>query len=203
MKNLILCAAALLLSVCAFAAEPQEILSKIEKTNSTYTSLKGGFTQTKVLPTKARKNLKGDFYFSASDNLALIYTEPATDRVIISGGKLYLNRNAKASQYELAKSAAVAGLANSLLYAVRGKAKDLAEANKADITVLQDTKYYTVTISAKTQAARGYARITLKYRVSDCVLEVLEMEEFNHTVDVYQMNSITKNQSVDASVFKF
>jgi len=106
MKNLILCAAALLLSVCAFAAEPQEILSKIEKTNSTYTSLKGGFTQTKVLPTKARKNLKGDFYFSASDNLALIYTEPATDRVIISGGKLYLNRNAKASQYELAKSAA-------------------------------------------------------------------------------------------------
>ncbi|MCQ2148282.1 MAG: outer-membrane lipoprotein carrier protein LolA [Bacteroidales bacterium] len=203
MKNLIICAAALLLSVCAFAAEPQEILSKIEKTNSTYTSVKGGFTQTKILATKARKTLKGDFYISGKDNLAMIYSEPATDRVIVSGAKLYLNRNAKPSQFDLTKSAAMASLANSLLYAVKGKVVDLASTNKADYTVMEDTKYYTINVTAKTQAARGYARITLKYRKSDCVLEVMEMEEFNHTVDVYQMDSITKNASIDASVFKF
>lgn len=203
MKNLIICAAALLLSVSAFAAGPQEILSKIEKTNSTYSSVKGGFVQTKILATKARKSLKGDFYISGKDNLAMIYTEPATDRFIVSGGKLYINRGGKASQFDLAKSAAMASLSNSLLYAVKGDVVRLAEANKADYTVMEDSDHYIVNVVAKTQAARGYARISLRYRKSDCVLEVMEMEEFNHTVDSYKMTSITKNSSIDASVFKF
>lgn len=203
MRKIITIVAGLLCAFTAGAADTEAILKKLETTNVAYTSIVCQFTQTRTLPNKIQSTLEGDLYYKAYDQFAMIYTNPATDRLIIDGNNLYLNRGGKVSKFDLSKSAAIYNLSASLLQATTGMIKQLAAANNADYSVSEDSKYYTVTITAKQKAVKGYAKIVLNYRKSDCILEVMEMEEFTHISNVYRMNSVKKNVAVDDSVFKF
>lgn len=203
MKKILFLIAGVFAAFSASAADTEAILAKIEKANASYTSMTCKIDQIRKLPNKSQVNLACDFYFKTPDKLAMIYTEPATDRLIINGKKLYLNRGGKASTFSLDKSAAVGSLATSLLNAVTGHVQAVADANNADYTVVEDSKFYIVTISARQKAPKGYSKITLYYRKSDCLLETMKMEEFTRVTNVYKMNSFAKNVSVDDSVFKF
>ncbi|MCQ2116277.1 MAG: outer-membrane lipoprotein carrier protein LolA [Bacteroidales bacterium] len=203
MKKILSLVAGFFCGISAFAADPSAILAKIENANAGYQTLTCKIDQIRTLPNKSQVNMACDFYFRNSDKLAMIYTEPATDRLIINGNSLYLNRGGKASKFSLDKSAAVGSLATSLLNAITGHIQNVADANNADYTVVEDSKFYIVTVAAKQKAPKGYAKITLYYRKSDCLLETMKMEEFTRVTNVYKMNSFAKNVSVDDSVFKF
>lgn len=191
----------LLCSFCALHAQTNDaILAAIEKTNATYTSLTSDFTHTKVLATRAKRTMSGKQYYSDS-KVAMHYTQPEGDRFVINGNTLYLNRSGKVQVFDLAKVAMMRGLSNSIMFAVKGQVRKIAEENDADMKVLDNGTHYIVSMTAKTSSAKGYARTSITYRKSDCVLVKLELEEFSHVINSFSFDNIVRNKAIDDSVY--
>ena len=135
--------------------------------------------------------MEGAMYFTSPEKLRMQYTTPATDLVVINGKTMYIRRGSEyGNVFDTAKTPSMGILRNSLLYSIRGRMRDVAAENKADISVVEEAKNYIVTVSAKAKAPRGYSRITVTYRKSDCLPVVLVMEEFSGTVNTYTLSDI-------------
>lgn len=183
------------------AANEAEILAKIASSNKQTTSIEGAFKQTRTNAAKVKVTMSGKLYYKNTRQLSMLYSQPATDKFIISNGVMYMKTGSKTTQYTLSKSPAMNKLADYLLKAFAGQVSEIAKANNADCSVSDDGKNYVVKLSAKKTAAQGFAKITLKYRKSDCALVYMENEEFNHLVNTYELTGIKRNVSVSNNVF--
>lgn len=203
MKQFIVAALAALFAFQGLnAASPDEILSRIEKANSAQSAITSRFQHTKVLATKAKKAMDGSQYYLAPDKLAMVYDNPAGDRFTINGNKVYMNRGGKAQVYDVTKVPMVKRLSSSILDAVCGKVRKLAADNDAEMKVLDSGQSYIITMTARQEATTGYARTTLEYRKSDCLLVKLELEEFSHVVNSFAFSGVSLDSPLDKTVFE-
>lgn len=184
------------------AASPDEILNRIEKANSAQSCVTSSFRHTKVLATKAKKTMEGSQYYVSPDKLAMVYSNPAGDRFTINGNRVYMNRAGKSQVYDITKVPMVKRLSSSILDAVCGKVRKLAGNNNADMKVMDSGSSYIITMTARQEASTGYARTTLEYRKSDCILVKLELEEFTHVVNSFSFDGISTTSSIDKAVFE-
>ena len=168
------------------AASPDEILNRIEKANSAQSCVTSSFRHTKVLATKAKKTMEGSQYY--------LFT--------INGNRVYMNRAGKSQVYDITKVPMVKRLSSSILDAVCGKVRKLAGDNNADMKVMDSGSSYIITMTARQEASTGYARTTLEYRKSDCILVKLELEEFTHVVNSFSFDGISTTSSIDKAVFE-
>lgn len=183
-------------------ADNNALLKKIEDKNSTVQSVECSFTQLRtVAATKSKTNLVGTLYYASPDKLAMPYSQPATDLLIINGTTFHLNRSGKANTFDTSKNAPMRSLRNTLLYCIQGKAQTVASDNNASCSVKEEGAHYVVTITANTKVARGYKRIVLKYQKSDCMLVSMLMEEPNGTSNLYTMSHLKIGTKIDPSHF--
>ena len=202
MKRILIAVLAALTCISSYAIDKDFTLMKIESTNLKYKTIQAKFDQKRTLPSKATAMRAGDFYYSAPDKMSMLFTEPATDKFIISDGKMLNILNGKPAQrFDLAKAPAMASFADCLLKSMSGEVRKVAEANNAEIEVSDDAKFYVVTLTAKTKAVKGFSKMVLKYRKTDCVLVEMEMEEFNKMVNLYVLKDISKDTAIDNSVY--
>lgn len=183
------------------AADDDAILNKIASKNAGYKTMEYKFDHVKTTATKVQVTMHGTSYYTASDKFALIYTDPATERFIINGTKLYMNRSGKVQNIDITKVASMKMMSTCVLCGVSGRISDILKAADYDCKVEETKDAYVVTLTAKQKAAKGYARILLSYRKSDCVCSLLEMEEFNHVVNTYTMLDGKVNGKVEDSVY--
>ena len=93
MNYLISIIAALALAPAAFASNADsDILVKIEKANSEYSTLKADFNQTrKIKATGKEIYLQGTLYFSREDKMSMQYSDP-NESLVINGPEFYMKR---------------------------------------------------------------------------------------------------------------
>lgn len=195
-KTLISAAAAL---ICLTAAAQTE---KIEKLNSQLKSAEAIFTQTKTLAANGKKTAgEGTLYFEAPDKMALIYTTPATDRMVINGNSFYLAKGTKRNNYDITKNATMRSLSSTLLNCTVGKVEAVAADNNAEITVQENGAMYDVTLKARKKATKGYSEIALSYRRTDGLLCYMRLTEFNGNVTEYKFSGFKTNITVARNVF--
>lgn len=196
---------AFLLALLAFAtlhASNDATLAKIASGNQKVNSLIINFSQTKVLANKQSQSLNGVLYYTNEGKMAMNYEKPAGDRFVISGNKVMHIKSGKRKTFDMAKTASVKSLANSLLWALSGQVQKVADANNADIAVEESSDNYTVTLTARKRQVKGYAKLVLIYSKKNGLLQSLSMEEFNHVVNTYSMQSVKSNTAIaDQSVF--
>ena len=60
---------------------------------------------------------------------------------------------------------------------------------------------YVVTLTARKKASKGYSKITLKYRKSDCLITGLSLEEFSGAVNTYVLSSLRTGETIPPAVF--
>ena len=181
------------------AADDAAILSQIESANSSLSTVQASFTHKNVKSGKT-SNYSGTYYYSAG-SLAMAYTTDE-ESLIATPSALYVKHKGKVHKGDPAHNARMRSLSNTLINCIKGKITTVAEENKADWSLKNDGSLYSITITAKKKASKGYASITLKYRKSDCLLTALRLEEFNGTVNEYALSDIKTGVSVSADLFK-
>lgn len=202
MKKIFLAIISVVLPLAASAASSDEILDKIEKANSLLPAAQSHFDHSRFIKASGKTiNMEGAMYFIPPEKLRMQYTTPATDLTLVNGKTMYIQRGSgPANVFDTEKNQIMGVLRNSLLYSIRGKMRDVAKENDGNITVTEEAKNYVVTVSAKKKAPRGYSRITVTFRKSDCLPVVLVMEDFGGTVNTYTMSDIITKKPAD-SVF--
>ncbi|MBR6001522.1 MAG: outer membrane lipoprotein carrier protein LolA [Bacteroidales bacterium] len=202
MKKLFLAVLSAILPFVASAASDEEILDKIEKANASLPAAQSHFDHSRFIKASGKTiNMEGAMYFVPPEKLRMQYTTPATDLMMINANIMYIRRSSDVGNvFNTDKNQMMAVLRNSLLYSIRGKMRDVARENDGNITVTEEAKNYVVTVSAKKKAPRGYSRITVTFRKSDCLPVVMVMEEFSGTVNTYTMSDIITRKPAD-SVF--
>lgn len=206
-KNLIRMKKLLFLLACllpAFGAYAQDaaILDKIEKANAGMKTVQCQFTEKRTLTATGRSfDFDGTVYYQAPDRLAMRFTKPG-ELMVIDGATLYMGRAPKPALFNTDKTPLMLSLRNTLLYCVGGQPRKVAQENDADIAVKEGKDGYIVQLTARKHVTKGYARIHLTYRKSDCVLVRMEMEEFGGIIDLYQMSDIRRGVSVDPAMFQ-
>ena len=190
------------LFVCIGLHAQNDILSEIEKGNAAYNTIQGDFTQTKTLAAKGTKvQSEGMLYISGDHQMAQHYQAPSADVLIINGSDFYMVRGKKKNKFNTAKNKTMRSLRNTLLYCVHGKPAALAAENGAEITAVQKSDGYEVTLVSTKKTARGYAKIVLLYDLKTKLLTRMQMNEYNGNSTLYQMSGLRTNKPIDASVY--
>lgn len=197
----------LLLSLCSsiFAANGDDaILARIETANRSVSSLQAPFTQVKTLATKKTIQMNGTLYFSRADRMVMTYAQPDGNRFVINGGRMLVRSGKQDKIYTLSSTPSMQLLSHYLLYAMSGKVRSIVEENKAIVEVQNESssENYVITLKAATKQAKGFSRITLEYSKKTGLLQRMEMEEFNHTVNTYSISQIKTGVSIPEQVYK-
>lgn len=188
MKKTLICIAAVIF--CSFslkAQDSQAIIALIEKTYSTPKSVSTSFSETytsydKTVPQKERK---GTISYD-SGNIEMNYTNG--DKFLIIGNTMTIKNGNQSTTFDLTKNIMMRGLSHTLDYAFEGQLTKLAVEQNADITASREGDYYLVTLTAKKKAPRGYSCIVAYYRVSDCLINSMRMDEFNGASTYYTIS---------------
>ena len=133
--------------------------------------------------------------------MAQHYQAPTADVLIINGSDFYMVRGKKKNKFNTAKNKTMRSLRNTLLYCVHGKPAALAAENGAEITAVQKSDGYEVTLVSTKKTARGYAKIVLLYDLKTKLLTRMQMNEYNGNSTLYQLSGLRTNQPIDASVY--
>lgn len=202
MKKIITLIASLAAAICAFGQDAA-ILDKIEKANASMKSVQCNFTENRILSATGRKfDCAGTVYFQGPDRMAMRFSKPATDLVVIDGKTYHMNRGGKPLTFDTEKAPLMRSLRNTLLYCITGQPRKVAAESDADIAVKDTKDGYVVLLTARKHVTKGYSHIYLTYRKSDCLMVRMETEEFGGIIDIYQMSDFSRNASIDPAVFK-
>lgn len=203
MRKFVITLASALLCLTASAADDSVILSKIRKADTGVATLRADFAQRRIIAASGRVvKSAGTLWFSAPQCLHMDYSDPDGDSFTISGGKLRMRRGGNKTDFDLSSNALMSRLSETLLACIQGRAQDVAEANKADLSVTERGGAYVIAIKAREKAVRGYSDITLYYRTSDCMLIRMDLAEFGGVTNIYEMNGIRTGVTVDASIYE-
>jgi len=203
MKRIIAVIASVLIAAgVSLSAQNNAILQKIEKAGAAFTTIEATFTQTRTIKASGNTTVsKGNLSVNAPSQLAMMYSQPAGEMLIINGDMIHMNRGGKATTYDSAKISSMKTLRNTLMDCITGKTSKVAADNDASMTVSDTKDGYLVTIKANNASPRGYSSISLLYRKSDCVVTKMILDEFSGIRTVYDMTGIKLGTKVDSSKF--
>lgn len=198
MKRILILAAALLAMALPSRADDAATLRAIEKANVDVTTIEANFTHRYSKGNKS-KDFAGTCYFSAPGSLAMAYTVD-TEALIINAGRLYARRDKKVTKGDT-HNGQVRSLTTTLINCIKGRILTVAEDNNAEWSLMEAGGNYVVTLTARKKASKGYSKITLKYRKSDCLITGLSLEEFNGAVNTYVLSSLRTGETIPPAVF--
>jgi len=183
-------------------AQGDKALDKIESVGKKHTSITGSLTQVRTTAAKAKIDMAGTLYYTDKTQFAINYTTPAGNRTVINGQNMLLIAKGKNQKFNLPKSPSMQKLADFLIDAMAGRVKEIATSNNANYTVKESGGTYTVEMTARKKAAKGFSSIRLVYRQNDCVMTEMETVDFSGVSNLYKMTDIKVNTAVDESAFK-
>ena len=173
MRRVILFAAALLMTVAAWAQKPIDT----------------DFTQVRHLKVSGKTtNKAGHITFDGQDQLSMIYSEPDGEFFIVEGDRVKMNLNGKKAELDASKVKLVKLQRATLLNCLAGNWEQAAIDNNAETTVDEADGFRHVFIKAKGKVPRGgYNSVDLLYRISDGALVKMVLEEAIGVINTYEI----------------
>ena len=164
--------------------------------------LSADFSLTKTVPGKSSpEKSSGKIYYAEPGSLALHYSTPSTNLVIIDGTAVFTRQDGRERRFDTTKNAPMRSMSETLINCVKGDTQKVADENDADIQVQKFARSTDVTITARKKSPRGYSRIELSYRKSDGLLQSMKLIEFNGTVSEYRMTGFVQSSALPADAF--
>lgn len=186
-KAILIMAAAIVCSTNLRAQDSATIISLIEKAYTTPKAVNTNFSEiyTSYDKTVPQKERKGELSYDGG-NIEMNYTNG--DKFVIIGNTMTIKTGSQTNTFDLTKNIMMRGLSHTLDYAFEGQLNKLAEEQNADITATRDGDYYLITLTARKKAPRGYSSIVAYYRVKDCLINSMRMDEFNGASTYYTIS---------------
>ena len=206
-KIAVIISAFLAIAVSVNAAEISEktkaVLTKIEKANESLTTIYSPVTETKTLPNGKQFVFNGDFYFSYPDHLAIRYTKPEGDYLVINTEEIaQKKKQGKTFKFSLKKSETMQELSGTLLWCISGKLIRLAEANNATATVSEANGTINVVFTAEAKTGRDFKKIELSYDKATMRIKSMAMTDKSNIVIKYTMDKPKFGVALNASLFE-
>jgi outer membrane lipoprotein-sorting protein len=199
-----------ILAFCAVAfslnaqitAQTKAVLASIEKANESLKTITSPVTETRTLPNGKAFVSKGNFHFASPDCLAILYTNPQGEYLVINTEEIaQKKKQGKTFKLSLKKNETMKELSSTLLWCISGKLIRLAEANNASVKVSEANGVINVVFTAEVKTGRDFKKIELKYEKATLRLKSMAMTDKNNIVTKYTMDKPQYGTSIPASVF--
>lgn len=199
-----------ILAFCAVAfslnaqmtAQTKAVLASIEKANESLKTITSPVTETRTLPNGKAFISKGNFHFASPDRLAILYTNPQGEYLVINTEEIaQKKKQGKTFKLSLKKNETMKELSSTLLWCISGKLIRLAEANNASVKVSEANGVVNVVFTAEVKTGRDFKKIDLKYEKATLRLKSMAMTDKNNIVTKYTMDKPQYGTSIPASVF--
>lgn len=185
MKKILVCLMALIAAAFSLGAQnSSEIISKIEKAYANPKTVETAFSEiySSFDTSVPQKKRNGKLTYKAGV-IRMDYSNG--DLFLVDGNRMTINNGSAKQVFDLTKNIMMKELSNTLNYAFQGQLTKLATEQNADITATKDGNFYLITLTARKKAPRGYSKIVAYYRVSDCLINSMRMDEFNGASTFY------------------
>lgn len=195
---------AVVLSVNAaeISEKTKAVLAKIEKANESVSTISSPVTETKTMPNGKKFTYSGNFYYSSPDKLAIRYTDPAGDYLVINTTDIaQKKKSGKSFNMSLKKNERMQLLSSTLLWCISGKLLKLAEAHNAAVTSNEANGMINLTFTADPKAVKDFKKIELSYDKATMRIKSMAMTDKNNIVTKYTMDKPQYGAAIDASVF--
>lgn len=206
MKKIVVLAIAFLsVALTVNAAEISEkskvVLVNIEKANASLTTITSPVTETRTMPNGKEFVANGNFYFSSPDKLAIRYTNPEGDYLVINPDEV-AQKKKQGKTFKLStKNDRVQELSTTLICCISGKLLGLAEANDAVVTTSEANGLINVVCEVKGKNAKDFKKIELSYDKATMRIKSMAMTDKSNVVTKYTMDKPQFGTKIDASVF--
>lgn len=196
-------AAALSVNAAGMSEQTKAVLTKIEKANETLTTITSPVTETRTLPNGKNFVSEGTFYFTSPDLIAIRYTNPAGDYLVVNATEIaQKKKQGKTFRFDLAKNQTMQSLSNTLLWCISGKLISLAEANNASVNVSEANGLINVVFKAEGASGRDFKKIELSYDAATKRIKTMALTDKNNIVTKYTMDKPQYGTTIIPSVFE-
>lgn len=179
------------------------VLADIEKASQSLSTITSPVTETRTMPNGKQFVSKGNFYFTSPNLLAIRYTEPDGDYLIVNTTEIaQKKKQGKTFKFSLKKNQSMQELSNTLLWCISGKLIKLAEANDAEVATSEANGVITVVFTAEAKNGRDFKKVELTYDKATLRLKSMAMTGKNNVVTKYTMDKPQYGTQIDASVFQ-
>ena len=205
MKKLVFAIAALMtLGSLSLRAADSDVYDKIEKANAGKNNMQGHFDHARLIKASGKTvKMEGILYYTAPDKLGMHYTAPKGDKLVINGRNVFIHnaQYADGRLFDTKSNPIMAGLSGTLLNCIKGKVKQVAADNAATPVLKDDGKNYVITMTVDKKSSKGYSKIIVTYRKSDCVLVKMVTESDAGLVNTYTISDILTSVTNKPEVF--
>ncbi len=141
--------------------------------------LEGKFTQTKTIQVSGKTiKSEGSITYTAPDQLAMLYTNPAGDFFIIDGPFIRMDMRGVQAEVNSDNNASIKAQRNAILYSISGRYEEIAKEMDADCKVTNTkTGGKHVEIKVRKTMPKGYSGLILDYKKGGQISKMV-LEEF-------------------------
>ena len=185
-------------------AKTKAVLTEIEKANQSLTTITSPVTETRTMPNGRQFVSAGDFYYSGPNLLAIRYTSPAGDYLVINAEEIaQKKKQGRTFKLSIKKNETMQMLSNTLLWCISGKLVNLAEANEAAVTVSEANGLITVVFTAEGKTtSKEFKKIELSFDKATKRIKTMAMTDKGNIVTKYTMDKPEYGTKIAPSVFQ-
>lgn len=185
-------------------AKTKAVLTEIEKANQSLTTITSPVTETRTMPNGRQFVSAGDFYYSGPNLLAIRYTSPAGDYLVINADEIaQKKKQGRTFKFSIKKNETMQQLSSTLLWCISGKLISLAEGNNAAVTTSEANGVINVVFTAEGKtSSREFKKIELSYDKETKRLKSMAMTDKNNVVTKYIMDKPEYGTKIDPSIFQ-
>ena len=195
-------AAVLSVNAAEISEQTKAVLLNIEKANESVMSISSPVKEVKTMPNGRQFTFEGNFYYSSPDKLAIIYTSPAGDYLVINTEEVaQKKKSGKSFKLSIKKNETMQMLSSTLLCCVSGKLLKLAQTTNAAVKTSEANGMITVVLTAEVKGDKGFKKIELDFDKATMRIRSMAMTDKNNVVTKYVLDKPQYNAQVDPSVF--
>jgi outer membrane lipoprotein-sorting protein len=204
MKKLFIILSALTVCVAVQAQEAGDAgcgeMQKINQANHAYTSITASFKQTRHLSMVGENSISGgSFYYLKPDKLAMKYTQPAGDVLLINGNQFTLVAAGKEKKIS-SKNAKMEGMKTILSACLQG---DIAQMGATKITCSENAGYYVIIADINEKLNKSaIRRVIASYEKTGGAIASIQTIEADGSYTLYELTDKKFNQPLEEEIFK-
>ena len=195
----ILVFAILLCSTLVTNAQTNEIIERISTANLKVTSITAGFNQVRHIAfMEGDVKSNGSFYYTKPDKLAMKYTKPEDDLMLLSGEEFVMIANGRYSKRSIKQNSNVSQIQNILSSCLQG---DVKKMNTSELKQLENATQYIITAKLNKTQGNAIEQVIVSYDKKDMTLSSLQTIEADGSYTLYILEGKKLNTTIDESVF--
>ncbi len=193
-----------IIALLFFAAQTQagDFNSRLAKASSQNKTIVAKFEQTKkVVGIKAEVKSQGDFYYENSGRMAMLYSNPAGDKIIMNGEIFHIVTGGKTIKSDVNSNPMMAQISYMMQASMSGDVEKLGKG--WELSVTEKDSVFVVSVKPTERSIKKYvSSMTMIFCNKTMTLDELRIDETSGGYTSYKFVSKQINKYIEPSKFQ-